>query len=332
MAWDVIADIGGTNMRLAMVIDGAITRQVTRNTAGPVAVCEALAAFCDEISGVEHMPGQPGSVFVAAAGIVDNGAVRLTNGGQAFSETDLVKACGAGKSRILNDFEAAAWSMVSLNQEDVLPLQGPDLAPDNRAPRVIVGPGTGLGVASLVWAGKAPLVVPGEGGHVGIGPREADDVSVFQGLAELWPETRMGTGLRLEAEAILSGTGIPVLMRALYDLDGRNPGHVWTAADVFQAARDGTDQLATKAIDLFGYYLGAACGDLALIMGARGGVFLCGGVLLANSWLFDRPAFLSGFNAGGRHTAFRETVPVYLYKSEAFGLNGVLNAMRFQMC
>ncbi|WP_350333650.1 glucokinase [Coralliovum pocilloporae] len=327
MVWDLIADIGGTNMRLAAVIDGEIAHRITHETSGALAVTEGLSALC------RHMATSPRRVWVAAAGVVRGGYVQLTNGGQGFSERDLLQATGAETARIMNDFEAAAWSLVSPGQADLLVLQGDAPEPEGRTPRLIVGPGTGLGVGSLVWRGDCPVVVPGEGGHVRIAPRHAQDIPLFETLGNLWPETRMAQGqeghLALEAEAIISGTGIPVLMRALCQLHGREE-EVWDAAAVFEAARLQSDPLASEAVELLCTFLGAVAGDLALVVNARGGVFLCGGVLAGNAWIFDRPTFLDAFNQGGRHTVFRKTLPIYLYRDAKFGLNGVLNAMSHQ--
>ena len=195
---------------------------------------------------------------------------------------------------------------------------------------MIIGPGTGLGVGTLAWAGSQPEVLQGEGGHVRIAPANRGEVDLFAKLAELWPAARMGgqDSLALEAEAIVSGTGMPYLMAALETLDGRTLSNM-SARDIFKAAEENADLLAGRAIDIFSHHLGAVAGDLALYISAYGGVFLTGGVLLKNAWLFDRPAFLAGFNQGGRHTRFRVNIPIYLYRNNNFGLQGAINAMTY---
>ena len=281
----------------------------------------------------EHHPRY---VEVAAAGVIQNGYVTLTNAGQqGFSESDLVVAAGAKKARILNDFEAAAWSLVTADPGDLTSVQGqlPEplrTPPQPTMPRIIIGPGTGLGVGTQVWAGNQPEVLQGEGGHVRIAPLTAADLPIFEKLKELWPDTRMGAeeNLALEAEAIVSGTGIPYLMQALELLDGQEPSGM-TARDIFDVAKTGGNDLALKAIDMFCHHLGAVAGDLALSLSAYGGVFLSGGVVLKNEWIFQRPAFLDGFNQGGRHTKFRVKIPVYLYRNSNFGLHGAINAMTY---
>lgn len=330
MAWDLVADVGGTNMRLAAAVDGRIKEQHTFDTTGTMHLTDAVKSFVGKIG------SSPRHVVVAAAGVIQNGYVTLTNAGnQQFSQADLIVAAGAEGARILNDFEAAAWSLVTADPDDLTVIQGelpPALQnpPAPTPPRLIIGPGTGLGVGTQVWAGHQPEVLQGEGGHVRVAPHSLDEVAVFTKLAELWPETQMDSSpcLALEGEAILSGTGIPYLMKALELLDGQEPSEM-SARDIFDVARTEGNPLAVRAINMFSHHLGAVAGDLALYISAYGGVFLTGGVLQKNEWIFQNPHFLRGFNQGGRHTKFRVNMPIYLYRNSNFGLEGAINAMTF---
>lgn len=328
MLWDLVADIGGTNMRFAVAENGKLGVQKTYSTSGHMHLTEAVRDF------VAHIGSAPRCVEVAAAGVIEDGYVTLTNADQqGFSETDLMQAAGASRAHILNDFEAAAWSLVTADPADLTALQGqlpPSLSfpvPPTK-PRVIVGPGTGLGVGTQIWAGDRPDVLQGEGGHVRIAPSSRAEIEIFEKLAELWPDAQMGDRLALEAEAMVSGTGMPYLMEALELVAGKTRSGL-SAREVFESARVGENQLAMQAVDIFCYHLGAVAGDLALSLSAYGGVFLSGGVLLKNDWIFERPAFLQGFNQGGRHTRYRTAIPVYLYRNGNFGLQGAINAMTY---
>ena len=330
MQWDLVADVGGTNMRFAAAKEGQLIKQTTFETTGAMHITDAMKCFVGEVG------SPPRFVEVAAAGVIENGYVNLTNAGhQGFSEVDLVVSSGATRARILNDFEAAAWSLVTADPNDLTVIQGALPAPLQTPPlptppRIIIGPGTGLGVGTLAWAGSQPEVLQGEGGHVRIAPKSRAEVPLFETLAGLWPATQMGgpDSLALEAEAIISGTGIPYVMQALEMLSGRTVSRM-SARDIFMAAEEKSDPLAEQAIDIFCHHLGAVAGDLALYISAYGGIFLSGGVLLKNAWLFDRPAFLAGFNQGGRHSRFRVNFPIYLYKNNNFGLQGAINAMTY---
>ena len=318
--WFLVGDIGGTNLRLAAVdAAGAVISRSEHATDGRTTLPEVCADFCAKMSGA------PEGVAVAVAGVVVDGRVRMTNANRTISRGDLAKACKIAPSKVmlLNDFEAAAWSLATLDPEKVTYLQGGP-APQP-GPRVIIGPGTGLGVGALVWQGARPVAVPGEGGHVRLTPHSAEEVAYFEALIALWPEVQMGDALAVEAEAILSGTGMPYWYRAIAQardeaatLDG--------AAAIFAAAKTGEDANACRAVGLMARYLAGVAGDLGLVMGARGGVFLTGGVAQQNAWIFDA-AFLAAFNAGGRHSRWREALPLGLCHDPDFGLLGARNCL-----
>lgn len=316
MPWDLVADIGGTNMRLAAGRDGRIEDRKTFPTVGEKTLGEVIEDYIATIGSA------PRNAAVAAAGIVRNGSVTLTNTGTLISEAMVNAAAGINTSKVLNDFEAAAWSLCNVSAEEILTLQGDGEL--RRASRVIVGPGTGLGVGGLVWDDERPVVVQGEGGHVRLSPDTKEELEIFKRVGTLWPETRMGDGHAVEAEAILSGTGLPVFYRAIGDVEGVSVGAL-SAAEIFASCQTGNDRIAEKTAQLFVKYLGEIAGDMAVTFAATGGVFLAGGVIAANPWMFDNGVFLDAFNSGGRHTGFRKGIPVYLYKSSNFGLQGALN-------
>jgi len=314
--WDLVADVGGTNMRFAAVkTDGASLAQRTFRTSGPL---DVAAASAEMIRAQSSLPRQ---IVVAAAGVVDSGKVRLTNSSQSFSEASLSAATGVSNIKILNDFEAAAWSLATVSAQDVDTLQGEFAT--SHAPRLIIGPGTGLGVGAMVWSNGKPHVISGEGGHVTLAPQTAQEVPYFQALVALWPDVRIGATFAVEAEAILSGTGIPFFYKAVAQVEAK-AAPLTRTEDIFKAARSGDDAVAVIAIALFRKYLGTVAGDLGLAFDAKGGVFIAGGVALSNPWLFDQD-FLDAFNAGGRHTGWREQLPVNLYQNSDFGLIGARN-------
>jgi glucokinase len=319
MSWNLVADIGGTNMRIAAGEGNRIVHQETLPTKGDVTIEQALGQF------VAAYGGKPEGAAVAAAGIIRNGEVSLTNAGATISEAGICRASGLKKSKILNDFEAAAWSLAGVNSEDCQVLQG-NL--DNPyGPRVIIGPGTGLGVGALVWQDGRPFVVQGEGGHVRLTPDTSEELEIFRQVGELWPQTKMGDGYAVEAEAVLSGTGLPYFYQAIGSVYGEKV-EARSASDIFTRARAGSDEIAVKTIQLFVKYFGELAGDMAVTFAATGGVFLVGGVITANVWVFDNAVFSDAFNNGGRHSAYRRGLPVAVYKHPNFGLQGALNYLQ----
>lgn len=311
MAWNMVADIGGTTMRVAQVADGHILARQDFKMAPDRTVPGNLAEV------VAELEGTPECVVCAGAGPKLNGEIRLTNGGWLISEPEIQAATGADRALVINDFEAAAWSLATVTDADVEAIGSS--APLRDGHRVAIGPGTGLGVGSLIWDGARYRVVPGEGGHVSVGPLRAEDVPIFERFGDLWPETRLSDRLTYEAEAMLSGTGLPYLYQAV------GGSEKIPAAEVFAKAKAG-EPAAKRSIDIFREQLAAVAGDLAVTLTASGGIFLVGGVAQANPHIFEGD-FWDMFSAGGRFTKLRQDCGVYLLKQEDFGLRGCINAL-----
>ncbi len=313
--WTLIADVGGTHMRLAAVSSaGQITDRQSFASSGT-----AFPIRCADF--VRAQGAAPKAAVIAAAGVVSDGAVRLTNAPQSFGVRDLTVACQTGNVTILNDFEAAAWSLTTIAPSDMQVLQ--DGSEHPYGARLILGPGTGLGVGVMLWREGQPHVIASEGGHICLGPQTAEELTWFERLVALWPEVRIGPGAGVEAEALLSGTGIPRLYEAVALTQG-SVLRACTAQEVFALAKQRADATAGITVDLFRRYLGQVAGNLALAFNASGGVFLTGGVLHHNPWVLDH-SFLESFNSGGRYSEMRARMPVYLYRNKDMGLSGARN-------
>lgn len=309
--WDLVADIGGTTARVAQLAGGRIRHRRDFAMQPGRSVPGLLAEYLGAVE------GRPGAVVCAGAGPKRGGEIRLTNGGWHLAPAPIAAATGAAHVHILNDFEAAAWSLATLTDADVTAIgaSGP-LAPGTR---VALGPGTGLGVGALLWQDGAFRVLPGEGGHVAIGPRHAEDVPVFEAFAQLWPQTRIGGTLTFEAEALLSGTGLPLLYQACGGASGTSAAEVFARAEAGQGA-------AQRTRALFRAQLATLAGNLAVTFDATGGVFLLGGVAQQNPALFDSD-FREVFLQGGRYNAYRARCGLYLVNPSDFGLRGCANAL-----
>jgi len=300
--WYLVADVGGTNARFAAFQGDRQVAFATYETAE----CGDLLATAKAFS--EAHAVQPAIAVVAAASPVRGNAVTLTNANHSFSGAELKAATGAAQAYVINDFAAAAWATMDPDPADVKVLAGEaSLAPGTR---VVIGPGTGLGVGALVFDGTSYQSVTGEGGHIGVGPRDHYEVRVFDALREIWPEVFFGATLILEAEGLLSGTGLPMLYRAVQKVE-RLSATAPTSADICARARAGSDTIASKTIDIFKAHLAQAAGDLGLVYGANSGVVLMGGIAQKNPWLFD-DAFVAMVGAGGRFSTARQGLNLYL--------------------
>nr|WP_254435620.1 ROK family protein [Ruegeria arenilitoris] len=314
--WNLVADIGGTNTRLGVVTNDTLTDLRKSPTGTLPEFLAALHDLCAEIG------TPPRAVVAAGAGPVRNGTIRLTNANLDLSEADIATATGADHTFVINDFTAAAWSVAEITRDDVQALQGDPTPP--KGTRLVVGPGTGLGVGALLYSEGHYHTVSGEGGHVGLSPRTRDEVDVFEAARRIAPECFFGDSLTLEAEMFLSGTGLPILYRAAGMAAGQPDTPDLPAKDILQAARDGSDPLAKRAAQIFTTHLGAVMGDMAVTVMPTGGVFLVGGVAEKNRWLFGDD-FLAAFNAGGRFDALRQGFGVYVSEQAEFGIVGANN-------
>jgi glucokinase len=211
----------------------------------------------------------------------------------------------------VNDFAAVARSLPAITASDLEQIG--DGASQLGQPMVTIGPGTGCGVATLVFddAGKA-MVLPAEGGHVDFAPTTDNEMKV---LCQLNAEFG-----RVSIERILSGPGIMNLYRALGEIH-QLPITYASPEAVGDAARSG-DRLAMESMSTFCSVLGSVAGDLALTIGARGGVFIAGGIAPDYLDLLHRSDFRACFLAKGRFAAFNRDIPTFIVKHTHPGLLG----------
>ncbi len=314
--WNLVADIGGTNTRLGVVENGALTELRKHPTGSLSDLLNAFHSLRDDVG------TDPQAVVAAGAGPVQAGVIQLTNANLDLSEAELAEATGARHTYVINDFTAAAWSVAEVTSNDVTVLQGAPTPP--LGTRLVVGPGTGLGVGALLYSEGHYHTVSGEGGHVGLAPRHRDEVDIFDAARRIAPECFFGDSLSLEAEMFLSGTGLPILYRAVAMAAGQTNISARPARDILQDARSGTDPHAVQTAALFTAHLGALLGDMAVTLMPIGGVFLVGGVAEKNRWLFG-DSFLDAFNNGGRFSELRRGMDLYVSEQVEFGIVGANN-------
>ncbi|MBJ3776550.1 glucokinase [Acuticoccus mangrovi] len=294
----LIADIGGTNVRLGVLTEAHSPLRIfpTKPThAFPDFVSAATEIVLDTTSVL------PRSLLIALAGPVGGESVKLTNADWVIEPTRLAEALDLETVIMFNDFEALALSLPALEGEQLMQIGGGEAM--SREPRVVIGPGTGLGVAALVYADQCYTPIAGEGGHVSFGPESPRDF-------EIWPHLERFHG-RISGEALMSGDGLMRIYHALSRLAGIDASWCEKGADVTGAAANG-DQMAEEAIDLFLTYLGRLAGDLALIFLARGGVYIAGGVAPRVKDRFATSGFRAAFESKAPHEAIMASIPSFL--------------------
>ena len=294
----LIADIGGTNVRLAILPEAhSPVRHFPTVQTGefPDFVSAVSATVLDATALV------PQSLLIALAAPVDALRMKLTNADWVLEPQQMKTDLGLSTVVTFNDFEALAMSLPALGEGQLRPLGGGHAS--IREPRIVLGPGTGLGVGALIYAHKRYMPLAGEGGHVNFGPESERDFAI-------WPHLERVEG-RISAEALLSGNGLARLYRAIATVEGADPSWCKSGPDVTGAADKG-DPIAEEALDLFLTYLGRVAGDLALFLLAKGGVYIGGGIAPRLAERFASSGFRRAFEAKAPHGAIMEAIPTYL--------------------
>jgi glucokinase len=297
----LVGDIGGTRARFALCDpDGSNVRGFTSMmTRDYGTIREALATY------LAGEGARPETVSLAVAGPVSGGRVDLTNADWHFTAGDVAQVTGAADVRFVNDFEALARVLPDLAPCDLAVIVEGGYEPG--APRIVLGPGTGFGVASLVTTRKGRVSVAGEGGHVTFGATSEEERRVRDLLA-----ARHG---HVSVERVLSGNGIEAIYTALGGSDGA------TVGDIVKHGLEG-DPPARAALDMFTRVLARIAGDMALVLGARGGVYIAGGIAPRMLSALDTDMFREAFRAKGRLSAYLDGVPVRVITAEDAGLRG----------
>jgi glucokinase len=310
----LVADVGGSNARFALVAGpgGPPERSQTLSTADFPSLAEA----------VEHYLAAHGKPVLRRAAIavatpITGDAVSMTNCPWAFSIEETRKRLKLERLLVLNDFEAQALALPHLSAAELRQVGG--TAPVADAARAVIGAGTGLGVSGLVSAGAGRwLPVVGEGGHVTLAAGNAREAEVIAACRE-----ERG---HVSAEGLISGQGLSNLHRALLRL-GRRSAPPLSPPEITERGLSGTDPLCREVLDLFCSLLGGVAGNLVLSLGARGGLYIGGGIVPRLGEFFDRSAFRASFEAKGRFAAYLAPVPAYVILAANPGLLGAVAAL-----
>jgi glucokinase len=294
----LVGDVGGTNARFALIdAEGRVRNLHIYPAANYASLNDIIADYLERTMGRKHPP----RAVIAVAGPVVDGEIEFTNLDWQVSEGELLAQFEFEAVRLINDFAAQALACPILGPDALKPL-GPVMRGAVDAPMVVLGAGTGFGVAGLARSDRGDVEVSTEGGHAAFAP--SDDVEV-----EIWSQFRARHG-RVSIERILSGRGLFELYGVLAGLRQAEA----TLADeraVFEAAAKG-DALAADTLDRFCAILGSVAGDLALSFGARGGVFISGGIAPRMAERLATGDFRARFEDKGRLGAYVQQIPTSL--------------------
>lgn len=291
----LVGDIGGTNSRFGLVEPGR-----TEVSAIAVQKNDNFTSLEDSIAAYVKARGltELAAASIAVAGPVDGDAAMLTNRGWRFTGETLRQAAGARKFRLLNDFEALALALPHLGEGDVVQIGGE--TPKKPAVKIVLGPGTGLGMATLAPLPQGGwMALAGEVGHTTLPVETQEEFD--------WRARMTLPGVPFEAEDAITGGGLLRMYRAVAETPSLS-----TPEAVLQAALAGTDAAAAKTLDQFITWLARIAGDAAMTMQARGGVYLAGGIAPSIVARLQSGPFRSIFQEKGRLAFVMRPIPVYV--------------------
>ena len=318
----LLADIGGTNARFGWLGAGAsevahVATLRVDDHPGPAAAARAyLADLATQLAGDFEAPR---AAAFAVATAVAGDSVALTNSGWAFSRAATRHELALDELLILNDFEALALSLPRLRAGQwraVDQLARPQ--PPAGAALAVIGPGTGLGVSGIVATPHGWAAVPGEGGHASLSAANDFEAAVLAAVRDLYEH--------VSAERLLSGIGLPVLHAAVAEVLGQ-PAAALSAEAIVERGLAGADEACSRSIDTFCDLLGSFAGNVALTLGARGGVYIGGGIVPRLGERFFASGFRERFEAKGRFRPYLQAIPTALITDTLAALTGAALAL-----
>ena len=314
----LLGDVGGTNARFGW--QASETSGVQHVQVLPCADFPSLEVAIQTYLKQQNLPA-PRACALGIANPITGDRVRMTNHHWTFSISEMARNLGVSKLNVINDFTALALAIPSISQDQLVQVGGKDAL--HLGPKAIMGAGTGLGVSGLfpVKTGSDQWVaIAGEGGHATLAAQTETEYRVIEIIRQ-----RYG---HVSAERVLSGQGLVDLYLALRQLKTGAPVDVAGAAEITAWALHDKDPLALECIEMFAGFLGSVAGDLALTLGARGGVYLGGGIV--PRWLgwFETSNFRERFEAKGRFKAYLKDIPVWVINaSESPALMGASRSL-----
>lgn len=301
----IVADIGGTNARFALATEKEgdqfdLTDIRILNGRDYPTFSDALKTYIDGLRGVS-----PKSACVAIAGPIEGDHARMTNLNWAFSQAEVKREFGFDRFAAINDFAALAVATSRLTEEHLVPIKSGFADPVGN--KAILGPGTGLGVAGLARAGTSWLPIPSEGGHVNVPAATTLECEVLMAAVD-----QHGY---VSAEMFVSGPGMVNLYKALAEVRDVQ-AEVLEPSQITDRALNGSDALCRETLEMFCGFTGSVASNAALTYGAKGGVYLAGGILPRFIDFLRESPFLERFSQKGVMSHYVADIPVSVISHE----------------
>lgn len=308
----LVADVGGTNSRVGLFDEASktIDHIVEYRNTDFDGIEEVISRWLERL----EAPA-PSRACIAAAAPPDGDQITMINAGWSFSCRELADRFGLDQFLWLNDFQANAHALPHLGTADLEQVCAGK--PGHSRTLATVGPGTGLGGATLQWVEGKPVAGDGEPGHAGLSPATDLEMEIFKLLLPQHGD--------IYAELLVSGSGLARLYQVVARVNGVNP-EALSPPDVSRLALSGKDPLCVSALETFCALLGSACGDFILSNGAYAGLFIAGGIVPRMTDFLQRSEFLPRLRAKGAMTQRLKSVPVHIITEPYPGLIGAAHA------
>jgi glucokinase len=294
----LVADIGATNARFGLM---SRERRLLSTQTYPCAEYRAIEDALDVYLGGRGALPMPRQWAIAIASAIVGDRVAMTNHPWSFSILALKARFGLDRLEVINDFTAVALALPYLGPDDRFAVGGG--VPVDGAPKAVLGPGSGLGVSGLVRCGTDWVPLTGEGGHATLAPADDRESAAIDRMRRHFDH--------VSAERALSGPGLVNLYDTLAGVDAV-PSLGYTAPQITDHALHDTDRLCAETVAMFCAMLGTTAGNLALTLGARGGVYIAGGIVPRLGQWFAHSPFRDRFEAKGRFRAYMAAIPTYV--------------------
>jgi glucokinase len=290
----LIADIGATNARFALLVGTDLAVSETYAVSDYASPIEAARAF---LAGPAkgHSPKR---ALIAAAGPVDRGRIALTNAAWIVDSERIAKGLGMADVAVLNDFEALAWALPALHAEHIVTLGTPGVG--ERGTMAVMGPGTGFGLAAMTFAGDTEVILVTEGGHATLSSENRREDAIILALRQQFHH--------VSVERVLSGSGLIQLYHAIARVDAAAVPER-DSSEIVAHALANDCEVCREALELFCAFLGSVAGNTALTLGARGGIFIGGGIAPRFTDFLRASAFRERFEAKGRMSSYLARIP-----------------------
>lgn len=313
----LLADVGGTNVRFALIREAGagITDEQNFLCSDYPGIVEAATAYLNPLS----ITPVWASIGIATA--IAGDAIKMTNNHWAFSQRELKAQLALAELTVINDFTALALSLPLLTSDELVKVGGGESNPD--LPIALLGAGTGLGVSGLIPAhqpGEAPRWIPlqGEGGHVSFSPFNDKEDEILRILRRKFGH--------VSAERLLAGPGIVNLYLALAEIN-QLPFDPLEASAITERGVAGSCELCRETVDTFCGMLGTAAANLAVTLGARGGLYIGGGIVPKLGDYFGTSVFRKRFEQKGRFSNYLAAVPSFVIVASNPALRGTAAAL-----